>query len=94
MEVFIHSSIHAKLNDILNETQNNKMLTRWKCEVILSVGLILSNLISSTDAHGRLLEPPARNTLWRFGFKAPANYNDNELFCGGIGVSNMKRDND
>lgn len=44
-------------------------------------------LIALIDCHGRLLEPPARNTLWRFGFKAPPNYNDNELFCGGIGVS-------
>lgn len=43
--------------------------------------------VSQVLGHGRMLEPPARNTLWRFGFKAPVNYNDNELFCGGIGVS-------
>lgn len=47
-----------------------------------------SRLFTPGYGHGRLMEPPARNTLWRFGFiKAPANYNDNELFCGGIGVS-------
>lgn len=33
--------------------------------------------------HGRLMEPPARNAMWRFGYPNPVNYNDNELFCGG-----------
>lgn len=47
---------------------------------------LLASLASLADAHGRMLEPPARNTLWRFGYKAPPNYNDNELFCGGIRV--------
>lgn len=54
----------------------------WACVV-----LILIPFITTVHSHGRLLEPPARNTMWRFGFKTPPNYNDNELFCGGIGVS-------
>lgn len=33
--------------------------------------------------HGRLMNPPARNAMWRFGFPNEVNYNDNELFCGG-----------
>lgn len=36
--------------------------------------------------HGRLMEPPARNAMWRFGFPNSVNYNDNELFCGGYAV--------
>ncbi|CAL8120249.1 unnamed protein product [Orchesella dallaii] len=36
--------------------------------------------------HGRMMNPPARNTMWRFGFPSPVNYNDNELFCGGVKV--------
>ncbi|XP_052873818.1 uncharacterized protein LOC128279134 [Anopheles cruzii] len=36
--------------------------------------------------HGRLMDPPARNAMWRFGFPNPVNYNDNELFCGGYAV--------
>lgn len=32
------------------------------------------------------MDPPARNSMWRFGFPNPVNYNDNELFCGGRGV--------
>lgn len=59
-------------------------------ETIFSLLIIQQILVVLSEAHGRLLEPPARNTLWRFGFRAPANYNDNELFCGGIGVSTPK----
>ncbi|CAG0923912.1 unnamed protein product [Notodromas monacha] len=29
------------------------------------------------------MDPPARNSMWRLGFRNPVNYNDNELFCGG-----------
>lgn len=35
------------------------------------------------NGHGRLMDPPARNSMWRFGYPNPVNYNDNELFCGG-----------
>ena len=38
------------------------------------------------DAHAKLIEPPMRSSMWRFGYNTPINYNDNELFCGGIQV--------
>ncbi|XP_075218163.1 uncharacterized protein LOC142322953 [Lycorma delicatula] len=38
------------------------------------------------SGHGRLMDPPARNSMWRFGFPNPVNYNDNELYCGGYAV--------
>ncbi|XP_064486170.1 uncharacterized protein LOC135398715 [Ornithodoros turicata] len=41
-------------------------------------------LIQSVEGHGRVIEPPARNVLWRFGYDAPQNFEDSELFCGGI----------
>lgn len=43
-------------------------------------------LLLQVDGHGRLMDPPARNSMWRFGFPNPVNYNDNELFCGGYAV--------
>ncbi|XP_023217681.1 uncharacterized protein LOC111620074 [Centruroides sculpturatus] len=46
--------------------------------------LLLLQLIHHVWSHGRLMEPPARSSMWRAGFQAPVNYNDNELFCGGI----------
>lgn len=39
--------------------------------------------LAGVTGHGRLMDPPARNSMWRFGFANPVNYNDNELFCGG-----------
>jgi len=39
--------------------------------------------LTGVSGHGRLMNPPARNSMWRFGFPNPVNYNDNELFCGG-----------
>ncbi|XP_065155631.1 uncharacterized protein [Atheta coriaria] len=48
--------------------------------------LILAHAAILINAHGRLMDPPARNSMWRFGFPNPVNYNDNELFCGGRGV--------
>ncbi|KAJ8307911.1 hypothetical protein KUTeg_014558 [Tegillarca granosa] len=38
----------------------------------------------SVNGHGRLMEPPARSSMWRKGFNTPINYNDNSLFCGGL----------
>ena len=43
-------------------------------------------LIARTHGHGRLIEPPSRSSMWRFGFKTPVNYDDNQLFCGGYDV--------
>ncbi|KAI4461636.1 hypothetical protein MML48_5g00000807 [Holotrichia oblita] len=52
----------------------------------LSYLIILIRLIEWVYGHGRLMDPPARNSMWRFGFPNPVNYNDNELFCGGFAV--------
>lgn len=49
---------------------------------------IIFNLLISSQlvwSHGRMNEPAARNTAWRYGFNTPPNYNDNELNCGGAG---------
>lgn len=40
-------------------------------------------LIHHADGHGRLMEPPARNAMWRFGFPNPVNYNDNGKLLAG-----------
>ena len=43
----------------------------------------------SVYGHGRLLDPAGRSSLWRFGLSDAVNYNDNQLFCGGFGVSDV-----
>lgn len=45
---------------------------------------LLALVVSDVHGHARLMEPPARNSMWRFGFVNPINYNDNEVFCGGF----------
>ncbi|XP_050544859.1 uncharacterized protein LOC126907537 [Daktulosphaira vitifoliae] len=51
----------------------------------LTVGLILwISQHRPTDGHGRLIEPPSRSSMWRYGFNTPPNYNDHELYCGGF----------
>ena len=49
--------------------------------------LLLAYKIDYSLAHGRLMEPAARNTLWRLNFASPPYFDDTELFCGGIKVS-------
>ncbi|XP_037091388.1 uncharacterized protein LOC119111687 [Pollicipes pollicipes] len=48
--------------------------------------LTACTLVREASGHGRLMDPPARNSLWRFGFPGSVNYNDNELYCGGFVV--------
>ncbi|OQR72295.1 hypothetical protein BIW11_03798 [Tropilaelaps mercedesae] len=50
--------------------------------VLVLVGVCVRNVFG----HARLIEPPSRNTLWRFGYNAAPNFEDSELFCGGIKI--------
>ena len=47
---------------------------------------ILLHVITQTHGHGRLVDPPGRSTMWRYGFNTPVNTNDHQLSCGGFGV--------
>lgn len=40
--------------------------------------------ICAVSGHGRLMNPPARNSMWRLDFPNPINYRDDELYCGGF----------
>lgn len=51
-----------------------------------SKGLIVLCFIGYVYGHGRMIEPPARSSMWRMGFSTPKNYNDNQLNCGGFMV--------
>ncbi|BFZ00768.1 hypothetical protein BsWGS_03807 [Bradybaena similaris] len=46
-------------------------------------GLLLT-LLPPVEGHARLWDPPGRSTMWRRGFQTPVNFQDNELFCGGL----------
>ena len=42
---------------------------------------------SGVEGHGRLIDPPSRATMWRYGFDTKADYDDNAGYCGGKSVS-------
>jgi len=46
--------------------------------------LLLMVVVVGVEGHGRLIEPPSRSSMWRYGFDTPPNYNDHELYCGGF----------
>ena len=54
-----------------------------KTFLCLFVALSLADVVLG---HGRLIDPASRNAAWRFGFKNPKNYNDNEQNCGGYSI--------
>nr|CAD7456808.1 unnamed protein product [Timema tahoe] len=59
----------------------------WRGTAITAWVLLVQALRQAgVEGHGRLMDPPSRNSMWRFGFPNPVNYNDNELFCGGYAV--------
>jgi hypothetical protein len=43
------------------------------------------------SAHGRLMEPVSRASAWRKGYNVPADYTDNQGFCGGVDVRELLR---
>lgn len=44
-------------------------------------------ILDYANGHGNLMNPPSRNSLWRFDKQAPINYDDNGLNCGGLDVN-------
>ena len=47
---------------------------------------VFAVVVARVQGHGYLAEPPSRASAWRFGFNTPADYNDAEGNCGGVGV--------
>ena len=63
-----------------------------RMEVNFSITVLITFAATTwtlVHGHGRLIEPPSRSSMWRFGFKNPTNYNDNALFCGGKSVKSF-----
>lgn len=46
----------------------------------------LSSYLIFVSPHGMVLTPVARGSRWRYNSSAPRNYNDAELYCGGMSV--------
>ncbi|CAB3230487.1 unnamed protein product [Arctia plantaginis] len=46
--------------------------------------LIFTSILVYVHAHGRLVHPPNRASLWRLGYNSPPNYDDDGMNCGGF----------
>ncbi|KAL5018830.1 hypothetical protein ScPMuIL_004552 [Solemya velum] len=51
-----------------------------------ALAVVVCSLVAFVTGHGRLVEPPSRSSMWRYGYDNPPNYDDNQLFCGGFQV--------
>ena len=47
--------------------------------------VLVAFFVIGVESHGRLIEPPSRGSMWRYGFDTPRDYNDHECYCGGSG---------
>ncbi|XP_076637607.1 uncharacterized protein LOC143349881 [Colletes latitarsis] len=52
----------------------------------LLIGSLLGISVQEIYGHGMMMDPVQRSSAWRKGFPVEPNYNDNELFCGGMNV--------
>ncbi|XP_046834456.1 uncharacterized protein LOC124431076 [Vespa crabro] len=52
--------------------------------VIFASICLLTLVVRRVLSHGRLIEPPSRASMWRYGFDTPHDYNDHECYCGGF----------
>ncbi|CAH1794948.1 unnamed protein product [Owenia fusiformis] len=59
---------------------NIKMSKIYFIRWIIQLGF----MVAMVRSHGRLLDPPSRSTMWRFGYDNPVNYDDKQLYCGGV----------
>ncbi|KAL4224009.1 hypothetical protein ACF0H5_017466 [Mactra antiquata] len=55
-------------------------------ELLLLLCLVSSTGVTMVMGHARLIDPPGRSTMWRYGFHTPRNTDDHQLSCGGFGV--------
>ena len=78
-----HTTSWTVPHEITRVSMNTRI--RFTCGLLLVVGVL--HLVPPTRGHGRLVKPPSRGSMWRFGYDTPPNYNDNQLFCGGVSVS-------
>lgn len=71
----------------LHDRRTEHKKTKMAMLVVMIMAMAMGLLVPLTQEHGLMIEPPARNAMWRVGFNTTPNYEDTEMFCGGISVS-------
>lgn len=84
-----------KLRSRTNNTRNRRkdfniyFIFNLFINMMMLVCLLMLSIVRNSLQHGYMIDPPSRSSLWRVNKKAPPNYNDNRLYCGGRSVSNL-----
>ncbi|KAG6800966.1 hypothetical protein HZU73_03704 [Apis mellifera caucasica] len=55
-------------------------------EKLLLIIFLIGIYFSKIQGRGLMLDPISRSSAWRKGFPVEPNYNDHELFCGGLNI--------
>lgn len=53
---------------------------------LLIISLLCAVALVYVSGHGMVLDPVNRSSRWRYDATAEANYDDNQIWCGGLGV--------
>ncbi|KAL5274197.1 hypothetical protein ACFFRR_000768 [Megaselia abdita] len=54
--------------------------------IVAAFAIIALYEFQAVQGHGMMLKPVSRSSRWRYDSSAPADYSDNEKFCGGTFV--------
>jgi hypothetical protein len=84
---FCNEQIFWYIKKTLIKTSKEALRESVIAMVRLGVALVVLLLVLGSHQHGMLLDPVNRSSMWRNGYNVPANYEDNQLFCGGRAVS-------
>ena len=72
-------------NSFATQNKSNKMTK--SIALLVLVAMVASPMLENfVDAHGRLLNPPMRSSLWRYNYSSPVNSDDDFLSCGYVQV--------
>ena len=67
-----------------HDVRCDRRLRSLVCSAVLLLLLLL--LSDNVSGHGRLVEPPSRASMWRYGYSTEPDFHDNQLWCGGFKV--------
>jgi len=71
----------SRMAAVGHNTQYNHLVLRVFSAVVLQL-----LLYDSVSGHGRLVEPPSRASMWRYGYATKPDVHDNQMWCGGFQV--------
>ncbi|XP_031363886.1 uncharacterized protein LOC102674862 isoform X1 [Apis dorsata] len=72
------------MNKVHENERPNFIIANMRLQILSLIFFASVILVRQISAHGRLIEPPSRASMWRYGFDTPHDYNDHECYCGGF----------